>query len=348
MLFLFHFKEDSSLGRLFVWKVSLLNIKEYIFNGVGFGGFEYQYNKWQAEYFMNHPDDIANAQLADYISFAYNEFLHVFIETGIIGLFIFIAVIYFVIRNTLIRIKKGNKITLLFIIPFSISFFSFVTISLISYPLQNIHLLIFFFTLIAILSYDMPSLIEINRFRMPITIAILFMTAAFSFSRFVYIKPYMKWKEADISYHNEDYSLSVQIYSNTIDYLGKDALFLQYYGKSLQMAGEHSKSVEILTESIKKRTDQQAYICLAIDNIGMQMYDSAETNLLYASSLIPNRLYPVYLLAKVFYSIDDLEKAKMYVNKGLNIPVKIPSSAISEMRTELNYLLQQCKEQSNQ
>ena len=341
-IYLFEFKEGSSLGRLFIWKVSLLNIKEYFLTGVGFGGFEYCYNQWQGEYFMNNPNDIANSQLADYVSFAYNEFLHVFIETGIIGLSIFIAIFYFVFRNVMIRIKNDNKNAFLFTIPFSISFFSFVIMSLTSYPFQNIHLLIILFSIIAMLSYGMPPIIKTRCFcKTSVTVTILIIVGLFSFSRFIYVKPYIEWKKADILYHKEYYLQSICAYSNIADLISKDALFLQYYAKSLQMAGEYNKSISVLTESMKKRTDQQAYICLASNYIGLQMYKEAEVNLLFASYLIPNKIYPTYLLAKTFNEAGDKEKAKMYATICLNIPIKVRSPATIEMRNDLNNLIEQ-------
>jgi tetratricopeptide (TPR) repeat protein len=343
IIFLFKYKEGSSLGRILVWKISLLHIKEWILTGVGFGGFEFQYNKWQADYFMNNPNDILNTQLADYIQFTYNEFFQIFIETGIIGFILFVFFIYFICKNITIQIKKRNTITRFFIIPFSISFFTFVMMSLTSYPLQNIHLLIIFFTIIAVLSYNAPVIIKKSSYCTYPLLFVLIIATVFSFSRLVYVKPYMKWNKADILYHNEYYSQSIDLYSGLFSSMNKDALFLQYYGKSLQMDGQYNKSIEVLQQSLKKRTDQQAYICLAANYIGLQMYDKAESNLLYASSLIPNRLYPTYLLAKTFYSAGNWEKAAIYAVKGLDFPIKVQSLAIYEMQNELRDIYLKCQ-----
>jgi beta-galactosidase GanA len=99
------------------------------------------------------------------------------------------------------------------------------------------------------------------------------------------------------------------------------------------------KPIDVLNISNKKRTDQQAYICLAVNYIEMQMYDKAESNLLYASHLIPNRLYPTYLLAKTFYDAGDMEKAKKYAIIGINFPIKVQSTAINEMQNEFQNIL---------
>jgi tetratricopeptide (TPR) repeat protein len=151
---------------------------------------------------------------------------------------------------------------------------------------------------------------------------------------------------ANTLYFNEDYRQSATIYLDIFDKMNKDPLFLQFYGKSLQMAGEYQKSIDVLTTSNKKRTDQQAYICLAVDYIEMKMYDKAESNLLYASYLIPNRLYPTYLLAKTFYDADDMEKAKKYAITGIKFPVKVQSKAIEEMQNELQNILIKIQEKT--
>jgi tetratricopeptide (TPR) repeat protein len=335
---LFKYKEGSSLGRMLVWKISLMHIKEWFVTGVGFGGFEYNYNKWQAEYFINNPDDITNARLADYIQFAYNEFLQNFIECGIIGFLLFVFIIGLIFRNIIIKVKNSNKIIALFTIPFSVSFFAITIMFLTSYPLQNLYLLLIFFTITAMLSHGMPNIIKIYRSQ-TLSFVIMIVAIFFSFSQLKYIKPLTKWHKANVLYYDEDYLQSVAIYSEIFDSMNKDPLFLQFYAKSLQMAREYQKSTSVLNVSNKRRTDQQAYICLAVDYIAMQMYDEAESNLLYASHLIPNKLYPIYLLAKTFYDAGDMEKAKKYAIVGINFPVKIQSAAINEMQNELQNIL---------
>jgi tetratricopeptide (TPR) repeat protein len=168
----------------------------------------------------------------------------------------------------------------------------------------------------------------------------------FSFSQLKYIKVLIKWNEANILYYREDYRQSATIYSEIFDIMNKDPLFLQYYGKSLQMAGEYQKSIDVLNVSNKKRTDQQAYICLAVDYIEIQMYGKAESNLLYASHLMPNRLYPTYLLAKAFYDAGDMEKAKKYAIIGINFPIKVQSTAIDEMQNEFQNILMEIQKKT--
>ena len=62
--------------------------------GNGIPGFRAEYLNYQAGYFQTHPDSTW-ASLADDMETPYNEFLKIFIEQGIVGLMLFICIVYF-------------------------------------------------------------------------------------------------------------------------------------------------------------------------------------------------------------------------------------------------------------
>lgn len=55
--------------------------------------------------------------------------------------------------------------------------------------------------------------------------------------------------------------------------------------------------------------------------------------------MIPNRLYPVYLLTKMYEEKGDLKNAKERAEKLLKIPTKVPSMAVFEMQEEMKNIL---------
>jgi hypothetical protein len=92
---LYHLKKDSANGKLFIWEVTLGKIAENPLFGHGVGRFEAEYNNWQAGYFKQHPDDIdgPKARVAGNTKYAFNEFLELSSETGLIGLVLFLVLI---------------------------------------------------------------------------------------------------------------------------------------------------------------------------------------------------------------------------------------------------------------
>ncbi len=109
LLFGFFIKVESSAGRLFTWKNSFVLLKNNWLKGVGLGKFNPNYNHLQAEYFSKNSITDAVALRADDGYYAFNEWLHIWIETGIAGFLFFLIITILVVRICLLNIRK--KIT---------------------------------------------------------------------------------------------------------------------------------------------------------------------------------------------------------------------------------------------
>jgi tetratricopeptide (TPR) repeat protein len=75
----------------------------------------------------------------------------------------------------------------------------------------------------------------------------------------------------------------------------------------------------------------------AYSNLGN--YQKSERCFLHAIALMPNRMYPRYLLAKLYIKSHQIKKAKLLANEINSMPIKIESSATAEMKTEINELI---------
>ena len=91
--FLYHSKQASSDGRLFIWKVSLQAIAQKPILGSGYGQFEHDYNLAQAKYFATGTATQQEIMNAGYVHMSYNEFLENLFEGGIIGLVLFVVLL---------------------------------------------------------------------------------------------------------------------------------------------------------------------------------------------------------------------------------------------------------------
>src|SRR5690606_40688638 len=67
---------------------------------------------------------------------------------------------------------------------------------------------------------------------------------------------------------------------------------------------------------------------------------------LYAANLVPNRLYPFYLLGKLYDEMEEYEKAYELAVKVVKTEVKIPSPATKEMKAEMQKYIDQGKKES--
>ena len=68
-------------------------------------------------------------------------------------------------------------------------------------------------------------------------------------------------------------------------------------------------------------------------------YLAAETAYLKSSQMIPYLLFPRYLLAKLYYESGQHGKAIQVAEELINSPVKVESSVVNEIRTEMESLL---------
>ena len=93
LLFLYHSKQASSDGRMFIWKISLQAIAEKPLLGSGYGQFEHDYNLAQARYFAKNTASQQEIYNASYVHMSYNEFLENLFEGGIIGLVLFVVLL---------------------------------------------------------------------------------------------------------------------------------------------------------------------------------------------------------------------------------------------------------------
>ena len=115
LLFLYKAKEDSSRGRLLVWKVSTQMIQESPWTGYGYGLFERNYNLAQAKYFNSGKATEEEIERADHITLAYNEVIESTVEGGVIGTTLFLGFIGLLIHKCLRQFRNIHNSTSSFI-----------------------------------------------------------------------------------------------------------------------------------------------------------------------------------------------------------------------------------------
>jgi len=71
----------------------------------------------------------------------------------------------------------------------------------------------------------------------------------------------------------------------------------------------------------------------------MKQYTQAESAFLKASRMVPNRLYPLYLLAQMYNESGQIDKAITTAHLLLEKVPKVPSSATEEMKRDMQKLI---------
>ena len=99
---------DSVKSRVLIWNVSLRLFSEHPMFGLGPGNFNMHYMLSQAEYFSQFPESSFVA-VADNVAYPYNEFIHIAVEFGLVGIVLVAMIIHSVCRAP----KYGEALPLL-------------------------------------------------------------------------------------------------------------------------------------------------------------------------------------------------------------------------------------------
>jgi len=268
--------------------------------------------------------------VADSPEYAFNEYVKILVELGIIGLLLFL----FLIGSTLVSQRSDYT-------PFHASFITFLVFAFFSYPFSVLPLGIIFIFLFA---FTVPSSEKIS-IRIPLwlhigSMAIFWVVTAYSTVKILSRqKIYREWTMAQTVYYAKAYQQITPRYSSFYPFLCHEKHFLFEYGMCLSHTEQYAESNRIFEEFFRYGSDPMVYNCIGNNFKKMGEYEKAEKMYIRSSQIVPNRHYPIYLLMKLYEENGQSEKAKAMAGVLLEKPVKIPSKAIWEMQEEAKKLM---------
>ena len=117
--------------------------------------------------------------------------------------------------------------------------------------------------------------------------------------------------------------------------------FLFEEAQCLHKTAQYHEAIQVLELGKQLSSDPMIRYMLAKNWQAIKDYSKAESELLEAIAILPGRVYPYYLLAKLyaepdFYQPEKLQKAAKAV---LTQKAKVESSAIREMRKDIQKLI---------
>lgn len=124
-------------------------------------------------------------------------------------------------------------------------------------------------------------------------------------------------------------------YKKLYPFLRHETTFLFEYAKYLNRIEKYKDSNRILKEMGLISCDPMVYNIMGRNYQAMGEYWEAEEAFKMASFLVPHRLYPYYLLTKLYDEIGNRDKLFETAQIVLTKKVKVHSEAIDEMREEV-------------
>ncbi len=341
----YKFKQSSADGRLLIWKVSAKMISDKPIFGHGVDKFNAYYMNYQADYFKNNPDS-PEIMFADNVQYAYNEFVKVGVEKGIFGLTLFLFVFFVTIFNV-IKQNKGTKDHYLLISTSSI--LTITGFSMFGYPSEILPIKVLIVSMVAIIGSKLNGYILINNTRLAsyfkYVLTIIYIT---TFGITCYLpssvlsrnyKAYISWKDASDIYDVKAYKECLDDFELAYPLLKNDGEFLIQYGKTLEMSKYYLDASNVFSLAKNNLNNTILYIALSNSYKETDRFKDAEQGYTQAYYMIPSRLYPLYLLAKLYDENNQSVKALETAKKLLKKKAKIDSKAIEQIKTEMQTII---------
>lgn len=315
-LYLYTLRPVSVIGRLYINLISLRIFCSSPISGHGVSSFKAMYMPAQSEWLSRHPESVFSV-IADDNYFAFNEFIHIGCETGIIGLILFTSIII----KSLSTISTDSHN----IFYYKSLLSGFCCFLLFSYPFNELFFVLLFTTIIACLSnYDYKSILSINigkTAKIAITLLIIINIAI----AFIHYKNCIA-SEKDIK--------------NSYPILSSSALYMNRYGECLFNNNEYEKAIPILEQANRINPNSRMLDILGVCYLKQKRYDEALISFEQSKKMVPSRILPRFHLFQLHIETGDKNKAKETAIEILEFKVKIVNSTVIRIRNEMKIFLE--------
>lgn len=320
-----HLKRDSADGRMLIWKTTAGIIGRYPLTGCGFGHFGGAYGQQQAERFAHNGFSGREMYVAGAPEDAFNEYLQITAEGGVIGGLLFVAAAGAGVWGLWHRraVTGGLCFGALALLIFACA----------SYPFS---LAEFILTSLFLLAAAAPAARGIT-----LPGRLLWVVWTLAAWPAVYLcwrhelpraEAYRAWRTDHVMYDMKLYEQVAQSAAAQYIYLKAEPRFLYEYGHALHFTGEYARSNALLSEGAAQSADPMFWNVMG--NNYKAMGESAEAERCYrqAYNILPNRLYPLYLLARLYRDTDQRDKCLSMCDRILKFQEKITSPATAEIK----------------
>jgi O-antigen polymerase len=366
----YRFKQASADGRKLIWKISLEMVKDRPLTGVGYGRFEYEYNRRQAGYFEEERGSEEEKKYASYVHMAYNEFLESGVEGGIPGLLLFAGIILFLLFQNragggaaanrgrtagqrpatggreeagegYVMILRGDA-DLMVVCRAAVAVFAFM--SFFNFTLQAIPVTGLFVFYGSILSYQYArdrrerkgeEGLAPMRLNKAVTGVVLLLAGAW----LIFTQPgiaaaQMELRQAERQIGRKHYRLAAGTLAKDGEILATSGGYWECLGKIAYMQKDYRSASDYLSRGRQYSSDPGLFILSGNCYEMQEQYDSAEKQYLIALNMEPDRLLPRYDLMNMYLKKGDTLRAVDRAAEILVIRPKVLSEKAEEYKEE--------------
>ena len=311
----YRMKQGSADGRFLMWKVAAGAVSPQPFEGVGWQNVAGAYGMAQERYFASGTASPGEILVADAPEYVFNEYLQIAIAYGWGWSLLMIA---FLIMAFVSAFRSGR-----YGIAGSVAACAVVMTA--SYPFQ------FPISILTIGAICIAAFIDsgkVSKTKFNINMERRFPTA--TSKRHGYLPMRLLFIAI---------SLGGAVFL-AIDCKKFDQNVLFQTGLALHKSGQWEKSNEVMMDLLSHSSDPMPLNIIGKNYTELNMRDSAEHYLHRSTLRCPNRLYPHYLLMKLYLRESaDSTAARREAKILLTTKEKVPSPAVEQMRKEAEFII---------
>lgn len=255
--------------------------------------------------------------------YAFNEYLQIAVEYGVLFLLVVLLIIVFCLWIGITEKRLSACAGLISVLVFAFS----------SYPMQIPGFAIAFYFLLA------ACVVGSSRLQILFFIIMIALLGSY-YWKYNQYNACEEWFRYKMHYNIGAFRLAKEGYEKIYPELNDRGAFLFEYGHSLHKLKEYNSSTAILKEAMAHSCDPMILNIIGKNYQAIGKYEKAEEYFIRSTHRLPGRIYPYYLLAKLYAEPEyrHPEKLKQAVQIVLTKEPKVQSTAIREMREEVKLL----------
>ena len=330
-------KRDSADGRLLIWKITSQAIASSPCGEENGRTFSAIYGDAQERYFTNCEYSESEAWVAGTPDFAFNEYLQIAVEYGV-----WVSILLVTVLLVLSMIAGGRKQ----LAGIDGCLVSLMVFACFSYPLHIPAIVSVWLLTLMVLCGE--GLVMIKRKRNAVAVLLPVVVAGLTASMDMYgiyserTRAVREWMPVRVLYHSGAFNAAAEEYGKLYDKMSWNKDFCFEYGRALYKARSYGKAEEVLLKAMEVSGDPMILNMLGRNAQESGEYGKAERYLLRSTRRLPERVYPHYLLVKLYAEPEYFDRIKLIREAEcvLNAEPKVNSTAIREMRQEVKKILE--------
>lgn len=311
-------KQGSADGRILTWTASLTAWWHKPWLGVGMGGFRVACADGVAELYREHPTSwlFTSGGVTD---FAFNDFLKVLVEQGLVGAMLCVATAVLVMK----KLYNASR-------PLFYGLLSLFIFSMFSYPFELLPYQIILVLLSAFAASHVDEDEETIHRKLGWVMLLLVLVPIAFFVAKEMQRRHETDKEVKMfsGMHHEAF---INDYYELKPLEMDNASFLFDFGKTLREAKRYNDSNAVFRQGTQVSSDPMFWVLIGNNYRDMQCYQEAEEAYQKAFAIMPNRLYPLYQLMRLYEETGDVEAMRRTAREIMALQPKIKSPATEAM-----------------